>query len=40
MQSKSNQKKAEEKSQRAYFALQEKMDEIISYSSKLHRFRS
>jgi hypothetical protein len=35
------QKKAEEKaSQRTYFALQEKWTKIISYSSKLHRFRS
>jgi ribonuclease-3 len=27
-------------SQRTYFALQEKWTKIISYSSKLHRFRS
>jgi hypothetical protein len=34
-------KEAEEKaSQRTYFALQEKWTKIISYSSKLHRFRS
>jgi ribonuclease-3 len=33
--------KAEKKaSQRTYFALQEKWTKIISYSSKLHRFRS
>jgi ribonuclease-3 len=35
--SKEKKKKA---SQRTYFALQEKWTKIISYSSKLHRFRS